>query len=389
MSNEQRIKILEEKREKINNVSCSFCTAKWLQTTLLLQNGYNHSCHHPAPHKIPLQEIEADPAALHNSRHKKKMRKMMLEGNRPSECGYCWKIEDLDKDYFSDRIYKTSDTWAWDKFEDIAKSNWQDNVYPSYLEVSFSNACNFACAYCSPEISSKWMEDIKQNGEYPTTHGSHNLDYLEKSGKMPYKNREHNPYVEAFWKWFPDALPHLKVLRITGGEPTMSKDTWKLLDYLIENPRKGLDISINTNGCVEDKLIDKLILKVNQLAEVGVKVDVYTSLESTGAQAEYARDGLDFYKWLKNVDKILKETNSTVAMMTTINILSLPSFLDFIMTVMDFRKEYNKSFEVNRIPLSINIMHWPPHLQCTLLDIDYRTKTANTIENVCKQWIKY
>ena len=389
MSNEQRIKILEEKREKINNVSCSFCTAKWLQTTLLLQNGYNHSCHHPAPHKIPLHEIEADPAALHNSRHKKKMRKMMLEGNRPSECGYCWKIEDLDNDYFSDRIYKTSDTWAWDKFEDIAKSNWQDNVYPSYLEVSFSNACNFACAYCSPEISSKWMEDIKQNGEYPTTHGSHNLDYLEKSGKMPYKNREHNPYVEAFWKWFPDALPHLKVLRITGGEPTMSKDTWKLLDYLIENPRNGLDISINTNGCVEDKLIDKLILKVNQLAEVGVKVDVYTSLESTGAQAEYARDGLDFFKWLKNVDKILKETNSTVAMMTTIIILSLPSFLDFIMTVMDFRKEYNKSFEVNRIPLSINIMHWPPHLQCTLLDIDYRTKTANTIEKVCEQWLKY
>lgn len=389
MSNEQRIKILEEKREKINNVSCSFCTAKWLQTTLLLQNGYNHSCHHPAPHKIPLEEIEEDPAALHNSKFKKEQRAKMLNGERPKECGYCWKIEDLDKDYFSDRIYKTSDTWAWDKFEDIAKSNPQDNVYPSYLEVSFSNACNFACAYCSPEISSKWMEDIKQNGEYPTTHGSHNLDYLEKSGKIPYKNREYNPYVEAFWKWFPDALPHLKVLRITGGEPTMSKDTWKLLDYLIENPRKGLDISINTNGCVEDKLINKLILKVNQLAEVGVKVDVYTSLESTGAQAEYARDGLDFYKWLKNVDKILKETNSTVAMMTTINILSLPSFLDFIMTVMDFRKEYNKSFEVNRIPLSINIMHWPPHLQCTLLDIDYRTKTANTIEKVCEQWLKY
>ena len=69
-----------------------------------------------------------------------------------------------------------------------------------------------------------------------------------------------------------------------------------------------------------------LIFKVNQLAEVGVKVDVYTSLESTGAQAEYARDGLDYYKWLKNADRILKETNSTVAMMTTINILSIPTF---------------------------------------------------------------
>ena len=389
MSNEQRIQILEEKREKINSVSCSFCTAKWLQTTLMLQNGYNHSCHHPAPHKIPLHEIKANPAALHNSKFKKEQRAKMLNGERPKECGYCWKIEDLDKNYFSDRHYKTSDTWAWDRFEDIAKSNPQDDVYPSYLEVSFSNACNFACAYCSPEISSKWMEDVKQNGPYPTKHGAHNLDYLEQTGKMPIPNREHNPYVEAFWKWFPDALPHLKVLRITGGEPTMSKDTWKLLDYLIEHPRKGLDIAINTNGCVEDALIDRLIFKVNQLAEVGVKVDVYTSLESTGNQAEYARDGLDFMKWLKNIDRILKETNATVAMMTTINVLSLPSFLDFMMTVMDFRKEYNNSFDVNRIPLSINIMHWPPHLQCTLLDLDYRTKTANTIEKVCEQWLKY
>lgn len=389
MSNEQRIKVLEEKREKINNVSCSFCTAKWLQTTLLLQNGYNHSCHHPAPHKIPLKEIEADPAALHNSEYKKQQRAKMLNGERPKECGYCWKIEDLGNDYFSDRHYKTSDTWAWDRFEDIAKSNPQENVYPSYLEVSFSNACNFACAYCSPEISSKWMEDIKQNGEYPTKHGSHNLDYLKQSGKMPYKNSEHNPYVEAFWKWFPDALPHLKVLRITGGEPTMAKDTWKLLDYLIEHPRKDLDIAINSNLCVTDALIKKLILKINQLAEVGVKVDVYTSLESTGAQAEYARDGLDYYTWIKNVESILKETKSTVAMMTTINILSLPTFLDFMMCIMDFRKLYNKSFDVNRIPLSINIMHWPPHLQCTLLDKDYRTNVANTIESVCKTWLKY
>ena len=389
MSNEDKIAILEDKRNKINNVSCSFCKAKWLQTTLMLQNGYNHSCHHPAPHKIPLEEVEADPAALHNSQYKKEQRSKMLNGERPSECNYCWKIEDLNKDYFSDRHYKTSDSWAWDRFEEIATSNPQDNVYPSYLEVSFSNACNFACAYCSPEISSKWMEDIKQNGPYPTKHGAHHLDYLEQSGKMPIPHREHNPYVEAFWKWFPDALPHLKVLRITGGEPTMSKDTWKLLDYLLENPQKGLDIAINTNGCVETKLIDKLIDKVNKLAQVGVKVDIYTSLESTGKQAEYARDGLSYYNWLENIERILKETRSTVAIMTTVNILSLTTFVDFIMTVMDFRKAYNTNFEQNRIPLSINIMHWPPHLQCTLLDKETRVRMADTIENICKSWLKY
>jgi hypothetical protein len=77
MINENSIKLLEEKRQKINNVSCSFCTAKWLQTTLYLQTGYNHSCHHPAPHKIPLEEIEKNPAALHNSMYKKEQRLKM------------------------------------------------------------------------------------------------------------------------------------------------------------------------------------------------------------------------------------------------------------------------------------------------------------------------
>ena len=389
MSNEERIKILEEKREKINKVSCSFCTAKWLQTTLYLQNGYNHSCHHPAPHKIPLEELEQDPAALHNSQYKKEQRLKMLTGARPKECDYCWKIEDLGKDYFSDRHYKTSDTWAWDRFDEIAESDPAENVNPSYLEVSFSNACNFACAYCSPEISSKWMEDIKQNGEYPTKPGSHNLDYMRRVGKIPYKNSEYNPYVEAFWKWFPDALKDLKVLRITGGEPTMSKDTWKLLDYLIENPQKDLDVAINTNLCVTDTLIEHLIAKVNILHKKGIKVDIYTSLESIGKQAEYARDGLDYTKFIMNVRRVLENTESNVSIMTTLNILSVDSFVDFIKVVMQFRVDFNHDFAYNRIPLSVNYLRWPPHLQCTLLDKDVRIRIADRIEKECEKWLKY
>lgn len=389
MSNEQRIQILKDKRDKIDAVSCSFCTAKWLQTTLYLQNGYNHSCHHPAPHKIPVEEVLADPAALHNSKFKKSQRALMLEGERPTECDYCWNIEDLNKDYFSDRHYKTADYWAWNRFDEIAKSNPDDNVYPAYLEVSFSNACNFACAYCSPEISSKWMEDIQQNGPYPTKNGSHHLGWLKQVGRFPYKHSEDNPYVTAFWKWFPEALPHLKVLRITGGEPTMSKDLWKLLDYLIENPQPNLELAINTNMGVPDVLVDKLINKINDLQGVIKRLDIYTSLESIGAQAEYARDGLNFIEWQNNVRKILDSTQSSVAIMTTINILSLPTFVQFIELIMQLRSEYNKDFSLNRIPLSVNYLRWPPHLQCVLLDADVRSQYAANIQTACEKWLKY
>jgi organic radical activating enzyme len=388
MSNEQRIQILKDKRELINNVSPCFCTAKWLQTTLYLQNGYNHSCHHPSPHKIPLEEIAEDPTALHNSKYKKQQRAAMLEGNRPSECSYCWNTEDLNNDYFSDRHYKTSDYWAWDRFDEIAKSNPNDNVIPSYLEISFSNACNFACAYCSPEISSKWMEDITKHGEYPTQNSSHNLDWLKQSGRFPYSNSEYNPYVDAFWKWFPTILSKLKVLRITGGEPTMSKDMWKLFDYLIDNP-VNIELAINTNMGVPDNLIDKLIEKINQLKTVGIKVDVYTSLESTETQAEYVRDGLDFNKWITNIKKVLENTESSVSVMTTINILSLPTFVNFVELIMSLRKDFNKDFAYNRIPFSINYLRWPPHLQCTLLDNDQRTMYADSIILAVQDWLKY
>ncbi len=76
--NEERIELLQLKRDEINTVSPSFCSAKWLQTTLYLQNGFNHSCHHPSAHKIPIEEVNANPAALHNSQFKKEQRAKCL-----------------------------------------------------------------------------------------------------------------------------------------------------------------------------------------------------------------------------------------------------------------------------------------------------------------------
>ena len=79
----QHIKIV---RDKLNAVSPSFCTMKWLHQTLYLHTGDNHSCYHPRPHHIGLDEIAIDASALHNTKWKKEQRKKMLEGERPQEC---------------------------------------------------------------------------------------------------------------------------------------------------------------------------------------------------------------------------------------------------------------------------------------------------------------
>ena len=70
----------QQTKDLLDKVSPSFCLAKWNQVSIHLGAGMTHSCHHPAAHKIPIEELTISPSALHNTDFKKHQRKMMLEG---------------------------------------------------------------------------------------------------------------------------------------------------------------------------------------------------------------------------------------------------------------------------------------------------------------------
>ena len=127
----------------LDQVGPGMCLAKWNQVTIHLATGHTHSCHHPNTHKIPLQEIAADPSALHNTIFKKQQRQHMLDGNRPEECGYCWNVEDNVKEanIFSDRVAKSAEKWS-QNLDEVLEAG-AGNFNPTYVEVSFSNVCNF------------------------------------------------------------------------------------------------------------------------------------------------------------------------------------------------------------------------------------------------------
>jgi len=72
------------KNEFINKLSPSFCGAKWYNATIWLGTGQTTSCHHPPSHAIDVKELELNPSAIHNTTHKKQMRKLMQEGVRPN-----------------------------------------------------------------------------------------------------------------------------------------------------------------------------------------------------------------------------------------------------------------------------------------------------------------
>ena len=214
-----------ENKEKLDKVGSGMCLAKWTQVTLQLQTGHNHSCHHPRTHKINLNEIKRNPSALHNTQYKKLRRREMLTGKRPVECDYCWGVED-NSNRFSDRVFKSSESWSLPHFDEITNADWRQDFNPRYVEVAFSNACNFKCSYCGPAYSSTWMNEIKTHGAYPTTDKFNSMESHIAENKVPILHKDPNPYVDAFWKWWPDLYQDLHTFRITGGEPLLSSDTF-------------------------------------------------------------------------------------------------------------------------------------------------------------------
>lgn len=364
---------LEFKQQILDTKSASFCAAKWYNATIWLGSGQTTSCHHPPAHSIDLEAIQTNPSAIHNTEQKKQDRLNMQLGNRPSGCEYCWKIEDMGRDAISDRVYK-SRIYPIESLDYAYKLDHRSDINLRTLEIAFDRTCQFACSYCNPAFSSTWVKDIKTNGPYMdlVSDGRNHFTHLH-SDSQRYTYGEFNPYVDAFFRWWESDLHQtLQELRITGGEPLMSGETWRLLDWFKNNQGKSKTrLAINSNLGAEvdlDRLLDSI---------EGLEVDIYTSQESTGAQAEYIRDGLDYNAWLRNAQKILDSDNiRALHCMATINALCLDSLPDLLKSIEHLKVCYGR----DRVSFTLNILRFPSFQSALVLPNDIRTDYRNQLQ---------
>lgn len=326
-------------RDYINvDATPTFCLAKWHHVTMYLQSGETHSCYHPAPHKIPLHELKDNPSALHNTWEKKMERKQMLEGEKPSGCQYCWNIEAMGPDYISDRHIRNASIFTEERYEQTAKGAWDQNINPEYLEINFGNECNFKCGYCHPKYSTRFYKEIEQFG--PVTNVKNHrcdVDWMKL-----FQREEENPYVDAFWEWWPELRKTLNIMRVTGGEPTLHKSTWTLLDKIDEEPMPWLELNINSNLGTKNILIERLADKVKKLVdEKKIRAfKLFTSMDTWGERAEYIRTGLELELWEKNFHTYVQRSQSPVTFMITFNIFSVTSFKSLLEKFLEWRRQY-------------------------------------------------
>ena len=358
---------LDFKHTVLDNLSASFCAAKWYNATIWLGSGQTTSCHHPPAHLIDVDKVSINPRLLHNTDQKKEDRRKMINGERPPGCEYCWKIEDMGRDAISDRVYK-SKIYPIEALHDAKNTPYTEDVNLRTLEIAFDRTCQFACSYCNPAFSSTWVRDIKRHGPYTqlVSDGRNHFTHSHDSAQL-YGYGESNPYIDAFFKWWESDLHRtLQELRITGGEPLMSGHTWKLIDWFKTNSGKSSTrLAINSN-LGTDVDIDRLLASTK-----GMAIDIYTSNEAVGVQAEYIRDGLIWTDWTNNVNRLLSSKQfRSIHVMCTINALCLDSLDQLLECIVKWKLEYGR----DAISFTLNILRFPSFQSPLVLPDHLRTK---------------
>ena len=358
----------------------ALCLAKWKQVSFHLPTGLNNSCYHPPLHQISVEDLKRT-GGIHNTAHKKQQRKLMLAGQRPAECQYCWNMEDLGQ--LSDRHYRSGEPWAAVDFETIKNSTGDEDAIPSYVEVNFNHACNLSCSYCSPQFSSTWAAEVERSGAYPTSK-PHNDPAHFTGSRRPIPVREQNPYVDAFWDWWPTLYPELRHFRMTGGEPLMDRNTYRVFDWVLENPKSDLHLNVTSNFSVEPPLFERYFGYVQRLCNTDIEHFMqYVSLDSgVPVQAEYIRHGLDYQRMAGNVERYLQDIpyRNSLTFIITMNNLSVSGFREYMEWILKLRSQHSKTYQ--RVWFDTPVLRQPEWQSLQILPESYAAKLE-----ACADWM--
>jgi hypothetical protein len=108
-------------------------------------------------------------------------------------------------------------------------------------------------------------------------------------------------------------------------------------------------------------------------------IDLYTSNEAVGLQAEYIRDGLNYAHWLTNVKKILDSDVRSLHVMCTINALCLSSLPELLTQLLQYKQKRGR----DAVSFTLNILRFPSFQSPLVLPDHLRTQ----YKHVLMEWL--
>lgn len=322
-------------------MSDTWCPLPWVHQ-FIIPDGIKTCCQ-------GLQIESTSPSKFFKSELIDSVRQSIIDNKLHSNCRYCANLED--KGFISTRQESV------EFYKELNSTNIKSQL--EYLDLRYSNLCNFACRTCEPAFSSKIINEIDQHTE------------LKKFYPLVNKTNSYSAIAQDL----KDILPTVKRINFTGGEPLLIKDNIKILSELLNLGRIDCEIMITTNASVINPQWLSLLSKFQT-------VHWTISIDGVGPYAEYIRYGSVWTQIENNIKHILS-TGHSVAFNT---VLSSYSILDIDNLVSFFVD--SKKIACGPLELMFHLCTQPKYLSPSVLDTQLshnaRIKIQNAVQLLSK-----
>jgi len=333
-----------------------FCMLPWLHLSSNPDGSTLPCCY--ADYKYPVGNARINTfKEIWNQEPYKLIRKNMLQDKPCKECTTCYEAEK--NGFFSKR--EQSNKWFGHHIKEVNDTNNDgstNNFKIRYLDIRFSNLCNFRCRTCGPGFSSNWYHDyIKLYNKIPKSKTRPDED-------LPMINFSIDD-EDLLFDQIETHIPYLEEIYFAGGEPLIMKEHYRLLEKLIKCNKKNIRLVYNTN-------FSELHYKDKHVFDYWKEfsnIRVGASLDASGKKAEYIRKGTEWTQVLENRRLMLKETPHVEFWVTsTISAMNVLHILDF----------HKQIVEEHLIPepgkMTWNICLWPEYYRPNIFNKDFKNK---------------
>jgi molybdenum cofactor biosynthesis enzyme MoaA len=227
-----------------------------------------------------------------------RIRRQVLNSERPLECAPCFNLEDKGVESLRQRhIAGVIPEARITLYPDTPLQEIMPFEFPT-MEIKMNNLCNLKCRMCNPMDSTSWNDWQEVESYYKKEDNF----LVQKITDLNLKNK---PFLDSFvdtpnwWDSFEKLLPYFRRVEFAGGEPLMDPTHYKILDMLAPYGHQ-IEIKYATNLTMLGKSNRTIWQYWPKFKSVAVNV----SIDGIGNSYEYVRGNASWAELINNIKQI-------------------------------------------------------------------------------------
>ena len=268
-----------------------------------------------------------------NNSTMKRIRKQVLNDERPAECEPCFNLEDqgvvsLRQRHVEARIPEARVNLYPNALDKLQEDYSMPFEIPT-IELKLNNLCNLKCRMCHPGDSTSW-NDWDQVEEFYKKDNNIIFHLVEEN------NLKNKPFLDKFqdnpewWASLEKLLPYFRRVEFAGGEPLMDPQHYRILDMLAPYGYQ-IEIKYATNL----SMLGKSNRTVWEYWPKFKSVAVNVSIDGIGTSYEYVRGNASWAELINNIKQIQTIPNiSRIVGAVTVqvsNVLVLDKIIEYFL----------------------------------------------------------